>query len=92
MRIYLDLIRDTLLELKAKGRLRDVDVTVAAFSVIGMILWLPRWFRQGGRLSNVQAAREIANLAVAGVLRDRDDREAPGRRAGSRRRKQPTGR
>ena len=92
MRVYLDLIRDTLLELKARGRLRDVDVTVAAFSVIGMILWLPRWFRQGGRLSSVQAAREIANLAVAGVLKDRDARESPARRAGARRRKQPTGR
>jgi hypothetical protein len=55
--------------LDAQGRLRDVDPTVAAFSVIGMILWLPRWFRQGGRLNSEQAAIEIANLAVAGVVR-----------------------
>ena len=67
-RKYFDLVRDTLKELKAEGRLRDVDITVAAFSTIGMILWLPRWFRQGGRLNNEQAATEIANLALAGVL------------------------
>jgi hypothetical protein len=58
-----------LVELHAVGRLRNVDLTVAAFSIIGMILWLPRWFRQGGRLTNEQAAREIANLALEGVLR-----------------------
>jgi AcrR family transcriptional regulator len=69
MRVYFDLIRDTLRELDAQGRLRDVDPTVAAFCVIGMILWLPRWFQQGGRLNNEQAAREIANFAVAGVVK-----------------------
>ena len=45
MRIYFDLIRDTLVELKTAGRLRDVDPTVATFGLLGMILWLPRWFR-----------------------------------------------
>lgn len=68
-RHYTRLIRDTLEELRKEGRLRDVDITVAAFSIIGMILWLPRWFRQSGRLTSEQAAREIANMALAGVLR-----------------------
>ena len=67
-RKYFDLVRDTLRELKAEGRLRDVDVTVAAFSTIGMILWMPRWFRQGGRLGNEQVADEIASMTLAGVL------------------------
>src|SRR5262245_26811332 len=67
-RKYFELVRETLRELKAAGRLRDVDLTVAAFSTIGMILWLPRWFRQGGRLNPEQAAAEIARLSIAGVL------------------------
>src|SRR5436190_2964946 len=37
MRLYFDLIRRTLLELRAEGRLRDVDATVATFSLLGMI-------------------------------------------------------
>jgi hypothetical protein len=49
--------------------LRDVDVTVAAFSIAGMILWLPRWFRTGGRLTAEEAADEIANIAIGGLLR-----------------------
>ena len=68
-RTYFELVRNTLGELKGAGRLRDVDLTVAAFSIIGMILWLPRWFRQSGRLTDDQAANEIADLALAGVLR-----------------------
>ena len=68
MRVYIDLIRDTLVELKGVGRLRDVDPTVATFSLLGMILWLPRWFRQGGRLDQEKVADEIANFALGGLL------------------------
>jgi AcrR family transcriptional regulator len=68
MRKYLDLLRDTLDELNAAGRLRPIDPTVAAFSIIGMILWLPRWFRQGGRLTQAQVADHIADLALGGLI------------------------
>src|SRR5262249_8394362 len=74
MRVYVDLVRDTLVQIRAAGRLRDVDPTVATFSVIGMILWLPRWFRQDGRLTQETVANEIANLVVGGVLKPRPSR------------------
>jgi len=92
MRAYFDLVRDTLRELRALGRLRNVDPTVATFGLIGTILWLPRWFRQNGRLSQEQVAHQIADIALGGLLRDRKDARAkrkPARRAakGPRRRK-----
>jgi hypothetical protein len=68
MRVYFDLIRDTLRELKASGRLRTIDPTVATFSLLGMILWLPRWFRQGGRLDQEAVANAIAEFALGGLL------------------------
>jgi len=68
MRIYFDLVRDTLGELKSAGRLRRIDLTVAAFSVLGMILWLPRWFRQDGRLTQEQVANDMATLAISGLI------------------------
>src|ERR1700704_4462712 len=71
MRAYFDLVRDTMVELRSAGRLRNVDPTVATFSLIGTILWLPRWFRQNGRLSQEQVANEIANIALGGLLRSR---------------------
>ena len=68
MRVYFDLVRGTLDELHAAGRLCDVDTTVATFSLIGMILWLPRWFRQDGRLTQDHVAENIANLALGGLV------------------------
>jgi hypothetical protein len=67
-RRYFHLLRETLKELRAAGRLRDVDISVAALSLIGMVQWLPRWFRPSGRLTIDQAAREIADLACAALL------------------------
>ena len=69
MRAYFELVRDTLGELKAAGRLRNVDLTVAAFGIVGTVIWFPRWFRPGGRLTAEQASTEIASLALASVLR-----------------------
>ena len=68
MRVYFDLVRGTLAELQAAGRLRKVDLTVATFSLLGMILWLPRWFRQDGRLDQEMVANEIASFALGGLL------------------------
>src|SRR5882672_7424660 len=81
MRAYVDLIRGTLLELRSAGRLRDVDPTVATFSLIGAILWLPRWFRQNGRLSQDAVAKEIANIALHGLLRPTPPRRRAARAA-----------
>jgi AcrR family transcriptional regulator len=68
-RRYFHLVRDTLKEIKAAGRLRDIDPTVAALSLIGMIQWLPYWFRPDGRLTTDHAARAISDLALAAVLK-----------------------
>jgi len=76
MRAYIDLVSDTLGELRAAGRLRDVDPAVAAFGIIGMILWLPRWFRQNGRLSSEQVAKQVAEIAINGLVRPRGRRRS----------------
>ena len=68
-RRYFHLVRDTLKQLKAAGRLRDVDLSISALSLIGMIQWLPRWFRPDGRLTADEAAHEVADLALAAVLK-----------------------
>ncbi len=67
-RAYFDLIRETLKQLKAEGKLNDVDVTAAAFSLIGMILWLSRWYSPEGRLTPEQLSEEITNVALGGLL------------------------
>lgn len=68
-RAYLDLIRETLKQLKEEGKLRAVDETVAAFSVLGIMLWVSRWYLPDGRLTPDQIAEEILKIALGGLLR-----------------------
>jgi TetR/AcrR family transcriptional regulator, cholesterol catabolism regulator len=68
-RAYMDLMRETLLQLKEEGKLKDVDTTVAAFSLFGMLLWLSRWYRPDGRLTGEDVANEIEKIALGGLLR-----------------------
>jgi AcrR family transcriptional regulator len=68
-RAYFELVRGTLDELKDRGRLRDIDSTVAAFSLFGTLLWLPRWFRVGGTLSSEEVVQQIVSLVTGGLLK-----------------------
>jgi TetR/AcrR family transcriptional regulator, cholesterol catabolism regulator len=68
-RVYFDFIRDTLNTLKEDGKLKDVDTTVAAFSILGMLLWISRWYHAEGKLTSDQVADEVLKIAVGGMLR-----------------------
>lgn len=68
-RAYVDLIRQTLEELKGQGKLKTVDVTVIAFNLLGMIMWIARWYRPDGKLSSAQVAQETCKMVFDGILR-----------------------
>ncbi len=68
-RVYMDFVRDTLEALRAAGKLRDVNSTVATFSLFGTLLWLPRWYRPEGTLNHEQIVQEIISIATCGLLR-----------------------
>ncbi|MFN6130778.1 MAG: TetR/AcrR family transcriptional regulator [Planctomycetota bacterium] len=67
-RVYFDLVRGTLLELKRQGKMQDIDPTVATFSFFGMILWLPRWYNRSGPLSADKILEELTQLFFGGLL------------------------
>jgi len=69
-RVYFDFVRGTLEALRAAGKLRDVNTTVATFSLFGTLLWLPRWFRLDGGLTSEQVIQEITKIAAGGLLKD----------------------
>ena len=73
-RAYVDLVRETLRELEKEGKLSEVDVTVAAFSLLGMILWLSRWYNPGSRLGPDEISEEITRIALGGLLRQKPSR------------------
>ena len=68
-RAYVEFIQDTLSELREEGRLADVDPDVAAFALLGSVMWIARWYRRDGRLTGEQIADEITELGLSGVLK-----------------------
>lgn len=67
--VYYTFLRDTLAELKARGELVDVEPTVAAFTLLGSILWLARWHKDAGRLSVDDIVAQMSEIILRGVLR-----------------------
>jgi hypothetical protein len=68
-REYFNRLRELLNSLKAQGKLQDVDTTAATFSLLGMISWLSRWFRQDGAFTQEQVAEQMVKIAFNGLLR-----------------------
>ena len=73
-REYLEYLRNTLKELHKEGKLRDVNITVAAFGILGTINWLSRWYKPCGALDANAIADQIVDIALNGLKR-------PGRRS-----------
>jgi len=70
-RAYFEMFRTALRELQAEAKLRDIDPTVAAFSLFGMILWTSRWYRRDGKLDPHQVALTLIEVAMSAVLKPR---------------------
>ncbi len=67
-RDYFEFLRQTLEELAAAGRLRPIDTTVAAFSLLGMVMWISRWYDFKGRLDGEQVIGDVTEIALGGML------------------------
>jgi AcrR family transcriptional regulator len=68
-RAYFEFIRRTLQQLAEEGKLRNVNPTTAAFSLLGMILWISRWYRRDGKISPQEALNDYLEIAMNGVLK-----------------------
>lgn len=68
-RAYIECLRKALTELKRKRKLRNVDATVAAFSIAGAVNWLSRWYDPAGRLTAAEIAQQIADIALFGLIK-----------------------
>jgi AcrR family transcriptional regulator len=68
-RDYLNLLRDTLIQLRYENKLRELDVDVAALNVFATILGIARWYKPEGRLTAQQVTDETTRFVLAGLLR-----------------------
>lgn len=65
---YVRFLEQSFAEAIERGLIRAVDPTVAAFSFLGMVLWIYKWFRSDGRLSDDQLADGMVDLFFHGLL------------------------
>jgi AcrR family transcriptional regulator len=66
-RAYYEFIRDNVAELGAAGR-SDLDPTVGAFGILGLVMWLARWYHRDGELDGEEVARQVTAMALEGIL------------------------
>lgn len=64
---YVRFLETSFAEAIRAGRIRPVNPTVAAFSFLGMVLWIYKWFRPGGKISAEQLAREMQDVLFGGL-------------------------
>jgi len=64
---YVRFLEDSFREAVEKGLIREVDATVAAFSFLGMVLWIYKWFRPDGQLTDDQVANGMIDLLFKGL-------------------------
>ena len=64
----LDLIRSSLSEMEARGKVENIDKTFAAFALIGMCSWTFYWFDYERKDSGEELADTYARIFLKGVL------------------------
>jgi TetR/AcrR family transcriptional regulator, cholesterol catabolism regulator len=66
-REFLNLYLNELRTLKELGYVQSENLTVLAFNVLGVIVWLLRWYDPGGPLSLDDISKEIISFVIHGL-------------------------
>ena len=64
---YVRFLETSFAEAVRAGQIRPVNPKVAAFSFLGMVLWIFKWFRPDGPVSAEQIAREMQDILFGGL-------------------------
>jgi TetR/AcrR family transcriptional regulator, cholesterol catabolism regulator len=65
---YVRFLEETVAEAQRRGQVREVNPTVAAYSLLGMVLWIYKWYQPEGKLSVEQVADGMVDLLLQGLL------------------------
>jgi AcrR family transcriptional regulator len=83
---YVRFLETSFAEAIRAGRIRPVNPKVAAFSFLGAVLWIYKWFRPDGEVGEEQLVEDMQDLFFGGLeTAPRPARRAPRARAGGRR-------
>jgi TetR/AcrR family transcriptional regulator, cholesterol catabolism regulator len=65
---YVSFLEHSFREAIDRQLIRPVDPTLAAFSLLGVVLWTYKWYRADGRISPAALAEGTIDLFFAGLL------------------------
>ena len=80
---YVRFLENSFAEAVKQGRIRAVDPTIAAFSFLGMVLWVYKWFKPDGRLTGRADHRRHGGSALRGPRRPGGRGPSSGLRSGA---------
>lgn len=66
-RRILDLYSDQLTKLNELNLVRPLNLKLICFSILGMINWFYRWYKEGGQLNIEEAANQIVEMTCLGI-------------------------
>jgi AcrR family transcriptional regulator len=66
---YVRFLESSFAEAIRSGRIRPVNPTVAAFSFLGMVLWIYKWFRPDGTITPDGLSQDMQDLFFGGLER-----------------------
>lgn len=64
---YVRFLESSFTEAVRDGRIRPVNPKVAAFSFLGTVNWIYKWFRPDGQIPEQQLARDMQDLFFGGL-------------------------
>ena len=65
---YVRFLESAFREAAERGQIRPVDPTLAAFSFLGMVLWIYKWYRQDGKLTPREVSDGMIDLFFEGLM------------------------
>jgi TetR/AcrR family transcriptional regulator, cholesterol catabolism regulator len=80
-----EIYRNKLEEIATKGRLRDINIITANFSLFGIMNWLYHWYDSEGKLSIEEITENIVQMVFYGLIKEEKTavaEEGYGRREG----------
>ena len=64
---YVRFLEQSFAEAVAQKRIRPIDPTIAAFAFLGMVLWIYKWFKPGGKRTDDEIASGMVDLLFTGL-------------------------
>ena len=68
----MDIYLEQLQILKNLGYIQTPHLKVAAFNIFGVLNWMLRWYRPGGKLGEAATYDEVINFIMQGLIGSRD--------------------